>query len=395
MKAVTSFTLNLAAAVLILLTSAGIAAAAAGTDTCAGKDALFDDSCVTLTNSSSGNQANSAFGSFALLSNTTGGDNTAAGASALESNTTGSSNTAAGALALLDNTTGGENTATGVEALLSNTTGGGNTAAGAFALDSNSTGEDNTAAGASALESNTTGGSNIGIGAKAGLNLTTGDNNIDIGNQAVAGESNIIHIGTQGMQTSTFIAGIFGTTFPKSAKAVEVMIDSGGHLGTKGKGKVSSARYKRDIRDMGDASDGLLKLRPVSFRYKQDPTGALEYGLIAEEVERVYPELVTYGDDGKIEGVLYESLPALLLNEVQKVARENKRQADQTRTITAQVERKDARIASMQNQIASQQGQIEALKKKDTQIDALAERMNALERQARLARPEHLASAMR
>src|SRR5258708_39342373 len=110
---------------------------------------------------------------------------------------------------------------------------------------------------------------------------------------------------------------------------------------------------------------------------------------MGEEGKGVYRDLVTYGDDGKIEGVLYDSLPALLLNQVQKMARENKRQADQIRTITMQAERKDARVAALQNQIASQQGQIKALQKKDAQIDALVERMNALERQARREKPEH------
>jgi hypothetical protein len=489
MKAVTSFTLNLAAALLIVLASAGIAAA--GNDTCAGVDALFDDFCVTLTNSSSGNHANSAFGAFALLdnttgssntaagasalasnttggentatgvealldnttgedntaagasalfgnttgggntaagafalfgnttgnsntaagafaldSNTTGEDNTAAGASALFGNTTGSDNTAAGASALASNTTGGENTATGVEALLSNTTGGGNTAAGTFTLDSNTTGSNNTAAGAAALasnttgssntaagafalagnttggdntaagtgalKSNTTGGSNIGIGANAGANLTTGDNNIDIGNAGVAAEAGTIRIGTQGTQTGTFIAGIFGT--PKIKKACQVVVEPTGLVGC----VKSSARYKRDIRDMGNASDKLMKLRPVTFRYKADSTGTEQYGLIAEEVEKVYPELVIDGADGKAETVAYQVLPAMLLNEVQKQAMD-----------------KDAQIAALRRQVASQEKQIDALKKKDAQIDALAERMNALERQARLARPEHLASAMR
>jgi uncharacterized protein involved in exopolysaccharide biosynthesis len=129
---------------------------------------------------------------------------------------------------------------------------------------------------------------------------------------------------------------------------------------------------------MGDASDKLMKLRPVTFTYKADSTGIQQYGLIAEEVEKVYPELVIDGADGKPETVAYQVLPAMLLNEVQKQARD-----------------KDAQIAALRRQVASQEKQIDALKKKDAQIDALAERMNALERQARLARPEHLASAMR
>lgn len=133
----------------------------------------------------------------------------------------------------------------------------------------------------------------------------------------------------------------------------------------------SSARYKRDIHDMGDASDKLMKLRPVTFEYKEDSERVEQYGLIAEEVEKVYPELVIDGSDGRPETVEYQVLPAMLLNEVQKQAR--------------QLAQKDAQIASMHRQMASQQ----------KQVDALAERMNALERQVRLERSEHLASAMR
>ena len=397
MKSTRSLTLSLAAAVLIMLASATIAAAAAGEDTCAGVGASIGGTCTPLTNTTSGNNANTAFGADALFQNTTGTDNTATGVTTLVSNTTGIFNTATGAGALFSNSTGISNTATGGDALELNTTGIGNTATGSSALminttgdsntatgtltlDHNTTGGDNTAEGSAALVENTTGNFNVGIGANAGVNLTTGDNNIDISNEGVAAESNTIRIGTQGTQTATFIAGIFGNTLPKGSNALAVMIDSSGHLGVKGKGNPSSARYKRDIRNIGDASNGLLKLRPVSFRYKEDPTEALQYGLIAEEVERVYPELVTHGDDGKVEGVLYDMLPALLLNEVQKLTRE--------------AEGKNAQIAAQQQQIASLQRQLDTLKKKDDQIDALAERLNALEQQARRARPEHLASAM-
>jgi hypothetical protein len=170
------------------------------------------------------------------------------------------------------------------------------------------------------------------------------------------------------------VAGIFGTPLKKSS-ASAVLIDSSGHLGV----QVSSARYKRDIRDMGDASEGLLKLRPVTFRYKEDPDGRRQYGLIAEQVERVYPELVIYDDDGKVQGVRYDLLPALLVNQMQK-------QAKTINTLATQARRKDAQIAELRKQI-------DALKKKDVEIDALAERMNALERAARLARPQRLAVA--
>ena len=336
-------------------------------------------------------QSNTAFGTNALISNTTGTQNSAFGVSALELNTSGYGNTATGWDALYFNTTGFFNTATGLSALEGNGGGIGNTATGLSALANNdggdentatgwnalyfSSGDDNTAIGAYALQDNTSGGYNIAVGVEAGLNLTTGSNNIDIGNQGSRANANAIRIGTRGTQTATYIAGING---PGPFSGLPVVVNpQTGQLAVFG---FSSARYKRNIRDMGDASDGLLKLRPVSFRYKQDPAGALQYGLIAEEVERVYPELVTHGEDGKVEGVRYELLPALLISEVQRRAKEGKQ--------------KDAEIAALQRQIVSQQQQISALQKKDAQIDALAERLNALEREARKTKPEHLASAM-
>ena len=323
---------------------------------------------------------NTATGVEALLYNSTGEDNTATGVDALYSNTTGNANTAAGLEALSHNTSGDNNTATGLQTLRNNTTSADNTASGAFALLSNTTGGDNTATGSGALENNTTGSSNIAVGSSAGFSLTTGSNNIEIGNVGVAGESNTIRIGTSATQTSTFVAGISNS--PVKGKAV--FVGPNGKLGF----KASSARFKRDIHYMDQASAKLMKLRPVTFRYKADPEATLQYGLVAEEVQPVYPELVTYGADGKVDTVLYDQLPAMLLNEVQKQARENQQQAKQIATLTAQAERKD-------DQIASQRKQIDELKKKDAQIDALAERMNALERQVRLARPGHLVSAMR
>jgi hypothetical protein len=356
--------------------------------------------CTRCTNVGSGSLASvtfavndSAFGDNALHADTTGGDNTAIGSAALEDNTTGGANTAtgsealfnnltgvadtaSGAAALLDNTTGNENTAMGEEALADNTTGDENTATGFVALLGNLAGIENTATGVAALRQNTSGSNNIAEGFDAGDNLTTGSNNIDIGNEGVAAESNSIRVGVQGTQTATFVAGIFGTPLSKSS-ASPVLIDSSGHLGV----QVSSARYKRDIRDMGDASEGLLKLRPVSFRYIEDPDGRRQYGLIAEQVERVYPELVIYGDDGKVRGVRYDLLPALLVKQAQE-------QAKEIGTLTAQAGRKDAQIAELRKQV-------DAIKKKDVESDALAERMNALEREARRSRPERVAAVAR
>jgi hypothetical protein len=139
-----------------------------------------------------------------------------------------------------------------------------------------------------------------------------------------------------------------------------VVVSSTGQLGI----ATSSARYKHDIRDMGGASAGLMKLRPVSFRYKNDPTGTLQYGLVAEEVERVYPELVVHGTDGKVQSVRYLEFTALLLNELQK----------QT------------------TKIAAQQREIDALKQKDASINVLSKRLAALEQQVRAATPQSLRS---
>jgi hypothetical protein len=281
-------------------------------------------------------------------------------------------NTALGTGALSHVTTGSEDTALGFNALNSTAVAVVNTATGENALFSDTTGCHNTATGVQSLVNNTTGNYNVAVGYNAGSNLTTGDNNIDIDNVGVAGEAGIIRIGTKGVQTRTFIAGI--NNAPISASSVPVLVNANGRLGV----AVSSARYKRDIRDMGEASDGLMKLRPVTFRYKEDPAGALQYGLLAEEVARVYPELVTYGADGKVEAVAYHLLPAMLLNEMQKQIREN--------------QRKDARIATLQQQLVAQQRQINALQKEAARIDTLTARLSALEEQARTDRAERLAT---
>ena len=275
------------------------------------------------------------------------------------------------------NTTGTLNTAVGNGALGGNTTGGRNTAVGDCALCGNN-GISNTAVGTETLQNINTGSNNIAIGDYAGFSLGNGNYNIEIGNSGGAdpSESNVIRIGTKGVQTAAHVAGIYNSAIT-ALSPLPVVVNSNGRLGY----LPSAARYKRDVRDMGNASNGLLKLRPVSFRYKQDPAGALQYGLIAEEVQLVHPELVTHGPDGKVESVRYELLPALLINEAQRQAKESKQ--------------KDAQIAALQRRIVSQQHQITALQKKDAQIDALAQRMNALERQVRSAKPEHLASAIR
>ncbi len=264
---------------------------------------------------------NTAMGTSALSSLTDGSYNTAAGAYALYANTTADFNTAAGYSALFSNATGNSNTAFGSWALISNSTGNANTAQGSRALYNNSTGIRNVAVGYSALFDNTEGRSNTAIGAYAGRRIT-GDDNIAVANSGVAGESQTMRIGTQGSEgviysgvTRTFIAGINGVT--TSRAGTMVVVDSKGQLGT-----ISSSReVKENIHPMGTASERLLALRPVTFQYKQandDGSKPIQFGLIAEEIAEVFPELVLFDEAGKPQTVGYHLLASLLLNEFQK-----------------------------------------------------------------------------
>jgi hypothetical protein len=224
----------------------------------------------------------------------------------------GFANTATGFEALKQNTWGDFNTANGYQALSNNLIGQYNTATGAGALQSNTNGQYNTAIGEETLDSNTTGHGNIALGYYAGHMITTGFDNIDIGNAGQASDSSTIRIGFNPAQTNTFIAGIFDSVVATRA----VCVDSSGHLGT----AASSRRFKEAIEDVGDQSDVLLSLRPVSFRYKPeiDPQGIPQFGLIAEEVEQVAPALVMRDAKGAVHSVRYESVNAMLLNEFLK-----------------------------------------------------------------------------
>jgi hypothetical protein len=255
---------------------------------------------------------NTATGGGALLRNTAGTQNTATGTFALENNTTATNNTATGFQALFFNTSGTQNTATGESALKSNTTASNNTGAGFQVAFHNTTGAGNTAIGEHALLNNSTGSSNIALGLNAGSNLTTGDNNIDIGNGGVAGESDKIRIGTVGTQNATFVAGIHGVGVTGTA----VVVGSNGQLGV----APSSARFKDQIKPMDKASEAILALKPVAFRYKKeiDPAGTPQFGLVAEEVDKVNPDLVVRDKEGKPYTVRYESVNAMLLNEFLK-----------------------------------------------------------------------------
>ena len=261
---------------------------------------------------------NAAFGFDSLYFNNSGVSNTASGYYSLLENTGGSANTASGFYSLLYNQTGSSNTASGANSLENNTTGSYNSAFGATALMSNSTGNENVAIGIDALYLNSTGSNNIGIGYLSGYNNPVGaSNNIDIGNQGSGSDNNpTIRIGTPGTQKAFFAAGIRGTK-TGAKNAVEVMIDSNGQLGTVN----SSIRFKEDVHDMAAASSGLFRLRPVTYRYKEayaDGSKPVDYGLIAEEVAEVYPDLVARDADGQIQTVQYQKLTPMLLNELQK-----------------------------------------------------------------------------
>jgi hypothetical protein len=338
--------------------------------------------------------ANTFLGDDALIANTTGTDNTATGFQALFNNMTGSFNTANGAVALYSNTTGSVNTATGDSALLYNTTGGGNTANGSNALLSNTMGSNNTAIGSNALSKNTTassntatghlalvnndagyrntatgesallnnigghgntadgfralynnnGSNNIALGFNAGSSLTSGDSNVCIGYNVVgvAGESN-----------TTRISNIYSSI----ASARPIYINSDNKIGT----LVSSRRFKDEIKPMDEASKAILGLKPVTFHYKKEiePNGATMFGLIAEDVEKVDPDLVTRNEKGEPETVRYEAVNAMLLNEFlkqhRKVEEQGRRMEEQDRTIAQQ----ETEIRALASQLQKVSAEIE------------------------------------
>jgi len=282
---------------------------------------------------------NTATGVNALFHNTIGHDNTANGVQALFSNTIGSVNTATGVDALFHNTEGQQNTATGFRALFDNTTGIQNTADGQDAIFRNTTGRRNTAIGNTALVNNTIGSDNIALGFFAGVNLTTGDNNIHIGNRGVANEANTIRIGTVETQVATFIAGISGKT---AAGGIPVIVNANGKLGT----TASSARYKEAIKPMEKASEAILALKPVTFRYKQelDPEGIPQFGLVAEEVAKVNPDLVVRDDSEEIYTVRYEAVNAMLLNEFLKEHKKVEQMQKQIEALTTCLQKVSAQL---------------------------------------------------
>jgi Chaperone of endosialidase len=343
--------------------------------------------------------SNTFLGDDALISNTSGSDNTAIGSHALDSETTGYGNVAVGSQALSGNTTGAAGTAIGWDALQSNTYGYGNSALGAGALNSNTTGDDNVAIGLSALYSNTggfdntatgaaalsgangsdnvamgysalskvfgggnvavgtnalwqltTGGYNIALGDLAGYNLINGSNNIIIGTRGVSADDGLIRIGTVSTHRKVFIAGISGVTV---ANGVGVIVNPQGQLGT----VVSSERYKDQIKPMDRASEAILSLKPVTFRYKHelDPDGMPQFGLVAEQVEKVNPDLVARDADGKPYTVRYEAVNAMLLNEFLK---EHRKVQELEATVVQQRKDFETAIAQVTTQVQKMSAQL-------------------------------------
>ena len=306
---------------------------------------------------------NTATGTFALLNNTNGFLNTANGALALFSNTIGIGNTAVGYYALFSNIRGGGNTAFGSGALEGNT-GNSNTAIGVRALERNTTGDVNTAIGAYALQRNEGGDSNnVALGYFAGGNVVNGINDIFIGNIGEDTDQNTIRIGNQVKATdfhgithnphvATYIAGISET----GVSGAPVLVSADGQLGI----ALSGVRFKEAIRPIDTASEAIFALNPVTFRYKEqfDPTQVPQFGLVAEEVEKVNPDLVRRDRDGKLQTVRYDAVNAMLLNEflkehknVQELKAALAQQQKEIAGLIAHIKAQDAKIQKVSDQL--------------------------------------------
>jgi len=333
-----------------------------GGNTAEGQNALFSLTSGTyntavgflsLRSNTTGN-FNTATGAGTLLANTAD-QNTASGAGALLSNTTGPFNTANGAFALFSNTIGVDNTATGTQALFNNTTGGFNTANGAFALPSNATGDNNTAIGFDALANNTTGSSNIALGLEAGFHVTTADNVICIGE---LGEN---------VSNSCYIGQIFGAT---SSGGTAVFINSDGRLGT----TTSSRRFKEEIKPMDQASETLFALKPVTFRYKKgiDPQGIPQFGLVAEDVEAVNPDLVVHDKEGKVNTVRYEAINAMLLSEFLKQHEAFLKEQGKIKEQDRKIQDQETTIAQLRKEMETVLGR---LKEHDSEIQKVRDQV--------------------
>ena len=301
--------------------------------------------------------SNTAVGTAAMLLNTSGGNNTAVGTDALLHNDDGFFNTAVGDHALFNNTTGDQNTALGQGALSANIDGNHNTATGQFAMLNNDHGTENVANGYQALPQNTggafnvavgnntlfhntTGGDNTAIGDSAGFNQDTGSGNVYIGDgmSGVAGETNHTYI--RNIQNTIISGG--GTDYVTINLATGLL----GHL-------TSARRYKENIQPMDKASEALYQLKPVTYRFKKeiDPSQSVEYGLVAEEVAQVDPNLAIHDGKGQIESVRYMAINVMLLNEFLKEHRKNEEQQRQIEVLTAQLKEQSAQIEKVTAQL--------------------------------------------
>ncbi len=336
-------------------------------NTAIGTDALLDNTTGNFSTATgfgalvnNNTNANTANGALALQNNTTGFANTGIGGQALQSNQGGSHNTATGYQALLFNTTADDNTAYGYQALVNNT-GQGSTAIGFQALYSNTgstfntaigwgalgsnTGSDNTAIGEIALNNNTTGSVNTALGAGAGISVTTANN--------------VICIGATGadVDNSCYIGNIWNQSSPGGTT---VFVNTDGKLGI----TLSSRRFKEEIEPMGKGSEAILALQPVTFRYKKqfDPTNTVQFGLVAEEVEKVNRDLVVHDKEGKPYTVRYEAVNAMLLNEFLKEHRKNEEQEKTIAELKSGMTSLAATVKEQAAQIQKVSGQLEVNK---------------------------------
>src|SRR6266542_2172364 len=328
---------------------------------------------------------NSATGAYSLANNTDGSNNTANGYSALYYNTEGEANSATGFGALFKNTTGFDNTANGYQALFSNTIGTENTAVGDEALHDNTVGFRNTASGQDALSNNTTGANNTANGFAALGGNTSGSSNIALGflaGNGVTTANDVIAIGTNGtnVSNSCFIGNIRDVQ-TQNADAIPVLVDSAGQLGTQS----SSRRFKKEIKPMESASETILAFKPVTFRYKSDTKGTPQFGLVAEEVAEVNPDLVVRDENGEIYTVRYDAVNAMLLNEFRKEHRTGQE-------LKSTVAKQEARIGQQQNDfrsnLAEQQRDFQAIvAQQQRQIEALTSGLQKVSAQLEAKKP--------
>jgi hypothetical protein len=336
-----------------------------GYNTAEGQNALFSRTtglwntalgAFTLFGDTTGN-GNTAVGVNVLRNNVVGGFNTGVGLNALFTNNgdptlgQGSNNCAVGAYALFTNTTGNHNTANGTFALFANNTGTDNTAIGGAALQQNAMGAGNTAIGEAALNENTSGSFNTAVGTAA-LLVANGDSNTVVGSGAggnVSGANHVICIGQGVAGANVSDSCYIGSIWNQPGGSQPVYINSDGKLGL----QVSSRRFKDEIKPIGDASGIIYALSPVSFRYKSEiePTRPRGFGLIAEDVEKVSPDLVTRGADGKVNSVRYDQVNAMLLNEFLKAHRRMEEQQKQIDDLTTQLKQQARQLQNVSAQV--------------------------------------------